>query len=675
MAWRSAAKEASRLRRGASIDRMRRTFFKRLQHWFSRPAMRVGMLGRLRQDVAGNTLAMMGIALIPLLFIAGSAVDTARLYMVKTRLQQACDAGALADRRFMLSTSDPALDSAATIQANAFFSNNFKLGLFGTKSRTFTPSKTSDNQVAGTATAVVPMTLTGMMGFGDQSLTVTCEARYDVADTDIMFVLDTTGSMACTTADGTGGCSQSPYSYIRPGNPTAPGYGGTTAYAVQEKSASKIAGLRQAVIDFYKTLKAAVDPSTHLRYGFVTYTSTVNAGYAITALSPDYIVDRWTYDSRGDPYDINNGASSYVDKTGLAKTDCNAFAGRTPASGYTTSGTASSVTVTWTASSKNSSTGTCRVTSQPLGMGWTYKQVRHDTSQYKLGNTVIDPSKINGATSRWAGCLEERLTKKTLPIDLKNLPADLDPDLVPTNEDTKWRPMWPDAIYYRGNKTSATSSGNSTDPYGDYIAPDDKDYALAAYTPMNFYFNIANGWVSCGKPVQRLATLSEGDVRAYVSAIDFVPQGGTYHDTGMIWGTRLLSPTGLFAADTAAWPGRNAPQRYIVFMTDGDMSPNMCLYGMYGIESYDQRVVSSGANSCATNTDQLNAHNARFLAACATAKARNISIFVVGFGQKLTNELNQCASPGQALYAADNPSLNAAFQTIAKRVAMLRISR
>ncbi|GAA0741040.1 pilus assembly protein [Sphingomonas sp. ABOLD] len=645
---------------------MRRTVLERFQRCLSGTIPRVGLLARLRRNVAGNTLAMMAIALIPLLFIAGSAVDTARLYMVKNRLQQACDAGALAGRRFMVSSSSTTLDSAATTQANAFFSNNFKIGLFGTKAVTFTPSKTSENQVAGTATATVPMTLTGMMGFRDQALTVTCEARYDVADTDIMFVLDTTGSMACTTADGTAGCSQPVYSYVRP----APD--GTTGYAVTEKPGSKISGLRQAVLNFYDTLAAAVDPATHLRYGFVTYTSTVNAGYAVTALSPSYLVDSWTYNSRTLAGDANNGTATTSTYSNKTQSQCNAYANRNPASGYTAAGSATVTSVSWSANTNgNISYGTCTVTAQPVKPNWRYQKVTYDTSQYKLGTTITDPSKISGATSRWQGCLEERSTTASSSFDYSNLPADLDPDLVPSSDATRWRPMWPDVVYYRGGYSSLTYSGNSTNPYGDGTSTGTLDY----YTPLNAYQNIAYGWVSCGKPVQRLKVMTRTDVSNYVNAPDFVPQGGTYHDTGMIWGTRLLSPTGLFAADTSAWPGRNPPKRYIVFMTDGDMAPNMCLYGMYGIENYDQRVTNVGYQSSCSSSTQLNNHYARFLAACAAAKARNISIFVVGFGQTLTTQLSQCATPGQAFYAADNTALNAAFQTIAKRVAMLRVSK
>jgi hypothetical protein len=71
------------------------------------------------------------------------------------------------------------------------------------------------------------------------------------------------------------------------------------------KSGSRISALRTAVLSFFDTLAAASDSSTHIRYGFVTYTSTVNAGRAIMDLSPRYMVGgvgnantSWTYNAR-----------------------------------------------------------------------------------------------------------------------------------------------------------------------------------------------------------------------------------------------------------------------------------------------------------------------------------------------------------------------------------------
>jgi Flp pilus assembly protein TadG len=623
-----------------------------------------GFLGRLRRDTAGNTLAIMAAALIPLAAFSGSAIDIARLYVVKVRLQQACDSGVLAGRKFMTDTNPATpLDSTASTQATTFFNNNFRSGWFTTNTVSFTPSKTSDSQVAGTASATVPMTIMAMFGKAPVVLTVTCQARFDVADADIMFVLDTTGSMACTTTSDSGsGCGASTASYTRPD--------GTTGYYDVEEIGSKISGLRSAVLSFYDTLTANADPTTHIRYGFVPYTSTVNAGYLLPQAA---LVTRWNYQTRQLVGDTTNGGASSTVTNQVSQANCAVGSTRTPATGYTSSGTATIVTRTWAAQSGNKAPGTCTVTTQPEKPQWSYGQYPLDVSGYITGAAVTDPTKVTGATSTWQGCLEERRTTTASTFDASNLPPDLDPDLppvasvdstgLPTSSDTRWRPMWPDVIYSRGNSLAAFTdkNSNSSNPYGDN----------SSYPNYNTPTYLSAGYISCGKPAQRLTTMTRTDVSNYVNASDFKAIGGTYHDTGMIWGTRLISPTGIFAADTAAWPGHQAPNRYIVFMTDGQMEPNELIYGMYGMELYDQRVV--GPNySLATDTAD---HNARFVAECAAAKARNITIFVVGFGQTLNSQLTACASPGDAYYASSNAALTTAFQSIANQVAMLRISQ
>jgi Flp pilus assembly protein TadG len=614
----------------------------------------IGFLGRLRRDVRGNTLALMAAMLIPLAALSGSAVDLGRLYTVKTRLQQACDAGVLAGRKMMVDPSSSTLDDTATQAAQTFFANNFHAGWFKTSSVVFTPTKSGDSQVDGTATAVVPMTVMTMFGVSSRTVSVTCEARYDVADADIMFVLDTTGSMACTTADDP--CGAPAASYTRPD--------GTTGYYDVEESGSKLSGLRAAVLSFYDTLVATADPSTHIRYGFVTYTSTVNVGYLLPSSA---LVTKWKYQTRT-PTDANNGTATNTVYTGDTQTSCNARTSRNPATGYTSSGTATVYTASW-----SSSTSKCTVTAQPVKVVWTYGQAAYDVSQYVAGNVVVDPTKIGNVNSqKWQGCIEERNTAVGAnSYDINNLPDDLDPDKapvadvdangLPTSSDTRWRPMWPEVIYYRG---SSLASFQDTNPDN---SP--QNYDNSRYQNVNGASYLKAGYITCGKPAQRLTTMTRTDVSNFVNATDFRAIGGTYHDTGMIWGTRLISPTGIFASDTAAWPGRQAPNRFIVFMTDGQMSPNQSIYGMYGLEQYDQRVTGgSFSNDTAY-------HNARFVAECAAAKARNITVFVVGFGQTLNSQLKACASPGQAYYASDNAALKTAFQKIAQQVAMLRISK
>lgn len=623
-------------------------------------------LGRLRGDVRGNTLAMMAAFLIPLAAFTGSAVDVGRMYLVKIRLQQACDAGVLAGRRFMVDSNSTTLDANAVTQARSFFASNFPSGIMGTPAFTnttnpypFTPTKTADNQVAGTATTEVPMTIMTMFGAPTQPLTVTCEASFDIADTDIMFVLDTTGSMACLPTEAAP-CGQPTASYQRPGNLGI-------AYYTVEKTNSRLSGLRSAVLSFYDTMAANIDARTNVRYGFVPYSSTVNVGFELPANS---LVTQAPYQSRsivGEALVSSTGPTSFQEGYG----PCMSRAGRNPAVGFNTNGLATETEVSWNSSQ-------CTMTQKTVKPLWRYQQVVHDVSRFVNREAVVDPTKVTGATTRWQGCIEERRTTAGVTsFDIDNLPPDLDPDLRPTNDDTRWRPMWPDVTYYRANIAGNTPNTTGTNPHGDFMPIMSGWFATragAAYTNIIPYaangwdLNIEGGFYACGKPVQRLENMSRQAVSDYVNATDFRAQGGTYHDTGMIWGTRLISPTGLFATDTAAHPGRKPPNRYIVFMTDGEMSPSSNSYTMYGIEDYDRRV--SGGSG-----DLKNYHNQRFMAVCSAAKERGITVFVVSFGQALNNELIACASQGQAYYASDNASLTTAFQTIARQVALLRISK
>jgi hypothetical protein len=217
--------------------------------------------------------------------------------------------------------------------------------------------------------------------------------------------------------------------------------------------------------------------------------------------------------------------------------------------------------------------------------------------------------------------------------------------------------MWPEVEYAR-NGWSSTATANATGEAGNHPNLGTEDYYQA-------------GYVSCGKPVKRLGEMTRTQVSTFVNAGDFRAIGGTYHDTGMIWGTRMLSPNGIFGADTTAWTGRQTPNRVIVFLTDGDMAPNTNLYGMYGMEYYDQRVTNGN-----TSTALKAFHNARFLAECAKAKALNIDVWTVTIDSSATTEMQSCATTNaQALYTADGTGLSTVFAKIAKQVAMLRITQ
>ncbi|WP_425229894.1 pilus assembly protein TadG-related protein [Sphingomonas sp.] len=638
-------------------------------------------LRRLLRNRAGNTIAMMAAAMVPLMGFAGSAVDMARLYVVKVRMQQACDAGALAGRKSMTDTSlSTPLDTTAAAQANAFFTNNFRAGWYQTTNVSFTPVKSVDgssstvaNAVSATARATVPMAVMGFFGIGDRDLVVTCQARFDLADADVMFVLDTTGSMSCRPSDPTG-CSGSIVSYTRGDGST--GYHNTET-GTSGSNMSKIEALRQSVVLFDTTMRQNADPTTHFRYGFVTYSSAVNVGGVIPS---QYLQNSWTYQSRHVTADYNYGNQSSFTVTGVTQTSC--VAQRLPASGYLRVGPTWGATTTWSdagyyqarsytgVSWSAANGGTCTGNQQALRPMWRYEPVTYNTTQYLARNVIANPSRLDGTSTQWNGCIEELDTSPSSSFSVTSLPDDLNPDVTPTNSANLWRPAWPDVVWLR-------SAGSS---YQDV-----KDENVSASESSNFNTNYnttyrtgsyaqSHGFAACGMPALRLTDMTPSGqaqvVHDYVYNVDFQPFGGTYHDTGMIWGTRMMSPDGVFKNDTAPWPGRSDPTRNIIFLTDGDMAPNELIYGQYGVEQYDNRIGSNG-----NATTQNDRHNARFRIECDAAKRKGYVIYVIALGTSLNSDLSYCASPGQAFQTSDPQTLKDTFKAIAQRIAMLRLTQ
>ena len=605
-----------------------------------------GTLARLRSDTGGNTLAIMAAALIPMAALVGSGVDTARTYVVKSRLQQACDAGVLAGRKSMQPSASTTLEAPAAEQANAFFDSNFERGWLGTSNVTFVPSKTTDQQVLGTASATVPMTIMRMFNASNVTLTVTCEARYDVADSDIMFVLDVTGSMACR-----------PESDCAPGN-TSYTDNGVTRYSATELSGSRMQALREAVVDFEATVRTNADPSTRIRYGFVPYASSVNVGGAIPA--QHMVRTTHSYQSRRE-----NGEGDYGSPGGWANNgsyttaNCGTAARRDPTTGFRADNTATYIDA-------RIENNRCQTRTRNVAVRWQFEPVDHDISDYYRtlanGGTVRDPTRREDRRSAWQGCIEERQTTTATSFDVANLPADLNPDLIPNSDATRWKPMWPDVTWGRGGNAAGVNA-----------AYRDADFeGSAAWNPYNAGSRAPGGFAACPPAARRLAEMTAGQISAYVNANNFRPHGGTYHDVGMIWGTRMLSPNGIFATDTAPNPGRPNPRRHIIFMTDGQLAPNADIYGLYGIQRYDNRV--GGGTGVAAMEAR---HSARFRAVCQYARERlNVTVWVVAFSTGLNDDLRACATPGDHAFTAGNKAeLQTAFRRIAQQVAMLRIDR
>jgi hypothetical protein len=649
-----------------------------------------GFLESLLRDTRGNTLVIAAAAMIPMAGMVGGAVDFGRAYLVKTRLQQACDAGVLAARRVMVNNSldgNPTGSPNPRTEARNFFNINLRglddpatsareTGDYGSTLTTFAIDDVivdgaPNGTVVGTAQTRVPTTLLRIFNWDEFTLNATCEAQLQISNNDIMFVLDVTGSMNCAAADTTATCTNN---------------GGV------EKPNARIKALRTAVVNFYNTINAATAAGSRLRIGFVPYSSNVNVG---RLLPSEYIVDNWTYQSRqreiasyssstnsGNWSTVSsvNGSWAFHSSPSLGDRSCD---NSVPAPDAPVNGTVTSTMTSSTDSSgvirettverrqqtqveyqRNTSVTGCRYDSRTVTRQqerttvltktpvyrWRYKAIQYPTGQFKLGNavTTLTGNGYTNVTSTWNGCLEERdtvaqATFSSIPSDA----IDLDIDRIPNSDATRWRPSWPTLVY---NRTGLA----------DEVSTSDRD-SLAQGT----------GFAVCPKAALNLDTMTEDEVYNYVNAADFRADGSTYHDFGLIWGGRLASPTGIFAAENAEAPNHRPINRHIIFMTDGDMSALTTVYGLYGYEKLDRRVSGGSIN----NSDLTGRHNERFSAVCEAIKAKNITLWVVAYAQTMTTRLQDCASPGRAFYASSDAQLMQQFNAIASQIAELRLTR
>ena len=639
-----------------------------------------GLLARLARDTAGNTLMLVAAALLPLIAILGSGIDIGRAYLSESRLQQDCDSGVLAARKRLgteAKVSGEIPDDAA-LAGERFFNLNFSDGDYGTTHRTFAMTLEPDYSVSGNATVAVPTTLMALFGFGSMPVKVTCTAQLNMANTDVMMVLDVTGSMAQTN----------------PGD-----------------TMSKIAALKQTVKNFYTQLTAAAPSTTRLRFGFVPYSTNVNVG---GLLSDDWVNTSWKYQSREQvqvkgPLTTTSYARNWVYKSGsigaasvlssYAATYHPATDGYTyvdsnehlvtvpPKAAYytcdrsTPAGNYSSQDVKLSSTTEpfpGPPTGTRKIDTYQRTQDGTYKWTSlsgstcyvnsQDYNAYvRTYEWVTDPyqttvnqwhyDQLAKDVSNWRtesnGCMEERATYEIEDYDHVDLTRalDLDIDLVPTDDpNTRWSPMYPAIIYERAMKNDGSGA-----------------FTKASKTTADEYMNPkAMGTAACPPAARKLATMTSSEVDDYLATLS--PNGSTYHDIGMIWGGRLLSPTGIFASENADVSKTQPTTRHLIFLTDGKTEPLDISYSSYGVEPIDQRRWHPGGKYTLTQTVEK-----RFTAVCNEVKKKNITVWVISFGTAANPIMQDCAGGDHYFVAADADSLNQAFATIAKRMGELRV--
>ena len=624
---------------------------------------RKGLIARLLKDTMANTMAISAAAVIPLVGVIGGGVDASRMYMAKSRLQQACDSATLAARKQLGATEIDGgnIPSDVSTQADNFFEANFRQGTYGTTDTDYTLTSSVGTRMDGTASTKIPTTLMGVFGYDEVDIDVDCSADLNLPNIDIVLVLDNSGSMRD----------------------------------------SRIVALRTAVFGFYDEIMAVKPSNARVRMGIVPYNASVNVGQMLNDLDPNYLTDAHDYQSReaifetvmtdpgsdGDeekysdqvellPRSEDDFGSSNINKyrwhtnpnnNNIGYDACNDMDGTYYVGDERWVVTSDDWLQSYFNSGNSNRRSACegRVkkyrngdpippTYEEVFQRYEYKEMSFNTSSFKTFSSVGTPTGTQGANvnSTWNGCIEEATTVATTNFD--PIPAganDLNIDLIPSSgdPDTQWRPMWPQITYDRGGPAQVNSTSN---------------YSTRGYScpvrawPMQEY-PLAGG-------------SRDSDFEARINGMQ--THGFTMHDIGMIWAGRMMSPDGIYGATNTTAPNGEPITRHVIFMTDGYTEPGPWNTSSYGNYDMDGHFAGFAGNGVWTTAQLQPIHNSRLVAVCQQIKNKNATIWTVTFGLAQNAHTTACASGSSRALESDNSAeLISNFRSIATSIAELRL--
>ncbi|WP_271300263.1 TadE/TadG family type IV pilus assembly protein [Sphingomonas sp. CV7422] len=623
---------------------------------------------RLWRDRRGSAITLMVVGLIPGIAALGSAIDTGRVYIVKSQLQAGVDAAALAGARaFAVADTSPAGRDA---QAMAYFRGNFTDGYMGTTGLIVTPTFTAidgRNNTTVRASAIVPMSFMRAFGFDRQTVTAVARAEIQPHPLEVMMVLDNTGSLKDNLPRDANGVVK-----------------------------TRITALKDAAKSFLGVLYQGGTARPDLAMGMVMYDITVNVGKLLPNWqSPTVIRQQFAFNDQymaqyGGSWPANHLAwkgcvfadDSVKDlNSTLTYREPDAWdidrtlpgeGGHPPLSPYFIP----PMYVPQLAQDK------ATAAERALNTGGFYKVagVEPNNNLYRLDATYADPMLNYDAYSN----------------DFQNNPY------------RRWLYMM-----YIGLNDGAGSAGN------DVITRTDGSYYDPAVAPWNFstrtgtpfkinYGRIPNfstdwkvateysvnplgGSVNDGTknrtefpspnwqcPEEALPVAYGRDRSAYTTMIDqknaaIYPANGTLHHAGLLWGYRLLVRDDVFRRTN---PSRESPKRALVFMTDGETALGTSQNGytdrtwtFYG--NYADSPISSTPGGLTGQSER------RFAKTCASlqAEANPPTVYIVALTTTDANTLSmfeKCA-PGHVYRTSDAATLTAAFNDIAAELVDLHL--
>lgn len=566
--------------------------------------------------------------ILPLIAIAAVGVDFARASRVRSALQSATDAAALAAARL----GEASTDEIQAV-ANKFLAANSR-ATADVQGLTLSITKTAAG-VKIIADGYVSPHFLKIIGKERLEVGVTSEAETDPGDLEIALALDNTGSMR-------------PY----------------------------MADLKTAASDLINTIFDATRSSTKLRIAIVPYVGAVNIGNGSD--------QRNWMDNNGDArwHGVAFEWQWVGIQTGCIMTpDDGSGGGGGPGSG--TGGTDRSDAVDPRASKFATLIdlllGISRAHAAPSGAtvpsGYT-------TGTWRGCEFLISPEKVNHfdlfsriRNTSWKGCVEARAE----PYDVTIEPP------RNSNPDTLFVPyFWPDEPDQ--SRTDVSRFPNDFIPDATLPAGWSYEWEGGMHRNTFKYSNVSGTIVetgpitkgpnqACPDPIEPL-TNSRSRLLTVINTLSHWEGSGTVSSEGLMWAWRVLSPqSGTFSG---AKPKGEA-NKVIVLMTDGQNwaaeQASWSTFTDYTAYGYLQgaRIVPQTYQGYKDYLDS------RLRLACANAKADGVTIYTVTFGalDGATQGLyDDCASQPSFHYSASTAAeLVQAFREIGVKLTALRLSK
>jgi Flp pilus assembly protein TadG len=578
------------------------------------------------RDASGNIALIFAVCLIPIVGSVALAIDFGRGELIKSQLQSAADAAAIAAAR------QPNLTEAEVV---AIALANFRANTDGINADdiNFAASR-NDDGISIEASAVNVTTFGRIFGIEKIDVNVKSGAMAGAADMELALVLDNTGSMRGFMND-----------------------------------------LRLAATELVETVHGGPGKqSNHVKIAVIPYVGAVNIGndqghMAWMDVNADADFHGYRYEGQWIGFDNSRDR---------ADPDCNDPApssgppdpGPGPGGG---GGDRSDLEGTWLNRFAQIIQG---VTG--LRPAYAATPVPPGYSLGGFGNCyLITPLKVNQfnlfagiSNAPWKGCVEARAE----PYDTDDTAPD------PANPNTLFVPyFWPDESDVGPYPNSFRSDGVGPagfDTSGEWAG----SFNIWKYdgTPaagVDEVGPVTKGPnQACPDPILPL-TNDVNTVKATIAGLSEWEGSGTVTSEGLAWGWRTLSPTEPFTEGVAY----GAAQKIIVLMTDGKnwaaeqpSDPTRSDYTAYNYLKW-------GRINPNTYEAYKNLLNERTLAICNNAKAAGVTIYTVTFGalDAETQALYEsCATePPMHFDAQTVEDLNDAFKNIAAKIMSLRLTK